>query len=66
MSPDFPLEMLVTVLFEDQDGKTKVTLKHSRLPATTEGQGAQQGWNESFDKLVAVLGQTRRSGYGRD
>src|ERR671919_1560212 len=28
-SADFHLEMLVTVIFEDQNGKTKLTLKHS-------------------------------------
>lgn len=55
MSQDFPLEMLVTVIFEDQDGKTKITLKHSGLPATAEGMGAQQGWSESFDKLAESL-----------
>jgi uncharacterized protein YndB with AHSA1/START domain len=55
MSPDFPLEMLVSVTFEDQDGKTKMTLKHIGLPATPEGEGAQQGWNESFDKLAESL-----------
>lgn len=55
MSQDFPLEMLVTVIFEDQAGKTKITLKHSGLPATAEGQGARAGWNESFDKLAESL-----------
>lgn len=55
MSSDFPLEMLVSVTLEDQDGRTKMTLKHSGLPATPEGQGAQQGWNESFDKLAKSI-----------
>ncbi|HET9915322.1 MAG TPA: SRPBCC domain-containing protein [Anaerolineales bacterium] len=55
LSLDFPLEMLITVTFEDQNGKTKMTLKHIGLPATPEGEGAQQGWNESFDKLAESL-----------
>lgn len=55
MSSDFPLEMVVSVTLEDQDGRTKITLKHSGLPAGPEGQGAQQGWNESFDKLAESL-----------
>jgi uncharacterized protein YndB with AHSA1/START domain len=55
MSSDFPLEMLVSVTLEDQGGRTKITLKHSGLPAGPEGQGAQQGWNESFDKLAESL-----------
>ena len=52
LSADFPLEMLVTVTLEDQDGKTKMTLEHIGLPAGSEGEGAEQGWSESFDKLA--------------
>lgn len=55
MSADFPLEMLVTVTFEEQGGKTKLTLKHVGLPAGGDRDGAQQGWSESFDKLAEVL-----------
>jgi uncharacterized protein YndB with AHSA1/START domain len=55
MSPDFPLEMLVTVTFEDQDGKTKMTLRHTGLPAGPESEGTHQGWSESFDKLAESL-----------
>ena len=55
MSADFPLEMLVTVIFEDSGSKTKMTLKHVDLPIgeMTEQTGA--GWNESFDKLAESL-----------
>jgi len=55
MSLDFPLEMLVTVTFEDQDGKTKMTLRHTGLPAGPESEGTHQGWSESFDKLAESL-----------
>ena len=55
MSADFPLEMLVTVTFEEHEGKTKLTLEHDDLPTGAEGRGAQQGWNESFDKLAESL-----------
>jgi uncharacterized protein YndB with AHSA1/START domain len=55
MGADFPLEMLVTVTFEDQDGKTKMTLRHSGLPAGPESEGTHQGWSESFDKLAESL-----------
>jgi len=54
MTEDFPLEMLVTVEFEDIDGKTKMTLRHEGLPASDK-QGAGVGWNESFDKLAESL-----------
>lgn len=54
-SPDFPLEMLVRVTFEDIGGKTKMTLEHIGIPAGPESEGTQQGWNESFDKLDESL-----------
>jgi uncharacterized protein YndB with AHSA1/START domain len=55
MNPDFPLEMLVTVTLEDYEGKTKMTLKHSDLPAGEMGELTGAGWNESFDKLAENL-----------
>jgi uncharacterized protein YndB with AHSA1/START domain len=55
MSANFPLEMLITVTFEEQDGKTRMTLRHTNLPMGGEGDGAQIGWTESFDKLAESL-----------
>lgn len=55
MGADIPLEMLVTVTLEDVGGKTKMTLTHAGLPAGEDQDGANQGWNESFDKLAAEL-----------
>lgn len=57
MSDDFPLEMLVTVMFEEQDGKTKLTLKPSGIDgiSATDHENMEQGWNESFDKLAEIL-----------
>lgn len=57
LSDDFPLEMLVTVMFEEQDGKTKLTLKPSGIDgiSATDRENMEQGWNESFDKLVEIL-----------
>lgn len=56
MPADFPLELLVTVTFEKQEGnKTKMTLVHSGMPEGEHYQGAYQGWNESFDKLAESL-----------
>ncbi len=56
MSPDFPLEMLVTVTFEESGGKTKLTLQHAlgSVPAS-ERDLCQQGWSESLDKLAGNL-----------
>ena len=55
MSRDFPLEMQVTVTLEDHDGKTKLTLHHVGIPAGPDRDGANQGWNESLDKLAETL-----------
>ena len=53
--PDIPLETEITVTFEDQDGKTKMTLRHAGLPVGEHGSQAEQGWNQSLDKLAASL-----------
>ena len=52
---DMPLEMLVTVTFEEHEGKTKLTLHHVGIPAGPDREGANQGWSESFDKLAEYL-----------
>lgn len=55
MSADFPLEMLITVIFEEYEGKTKLTLRHVGLPAGEMSDQTEDGWNESFDKLAESL-----------
>jgi uncharacterized protein YndB with AHSA1/START domain len=55
MSADLPLEMLVSVTFEEYEGKTKMTLEHAIPQTVPEREGAQQGWGESFDRLDAYL-----------
>ena len=54
MTAEMPLEMLVTVTFEDLGGKTKLTLRHAGLPAEMRTD-AGQGWSESLDKLAQSL-----------
>ena len=55
MSADFPLELLLTVTFEEQGGKTKMTLRHVGIPAGEMSDLTAAGWNESFDKLPESL-----------
>jgi len=55
MKGDWPLEMLITVTFEENEDKTKLTLKHSDIPAGENRDMAGAGWNESFDKLAEYL-----------
>lgn len=52
-----PLEMLVTVTFEEVDGKTRMTLTHSGIATIDDKSrtGMNQGWNESFDKMAQSL-----------
>ncbi len=51
---NWPLEMKITVLLTEADGKTRMTLHHEGIPgALTEM--CVLGWNESFDKLAANL-----------
>jgi uncharacterized protein YndB with AHSA1/START domain len=65
MSPDFPLEMLVIVTFEDHAGGTRMTLKHIGALSAPDSEGMQQGWSESFDKLAESI-EERRADYGRE
>ncbi len=55
MSGDWPKELLVTVTFEEQDGKTKFTLRHVGIPVGEMSELTEAGWNESFDKLAESL-----------
>jgi len=60
MNVDFPLELLVTVTFEEQGGMTKFTLQHAGLPSGEDFDNCRVGWNESFDKLAELLVQERK------
>ncbi|MET0944314.1 MAG: SRPBCC domain-containing protein [Flavobacterium sp.] len=51
----FPLELQVTVTFEELNGKTKMTLTHIGIPAGQMTDLTNTGWNESFDKLAESL-----------
>lgn len=57
MSGNWPLEMLVTVAFEELDGKTKLTLKHSGINdiSAADRDNMEQGWSQSLDKLAEIL-----------
>lgn len=55
MSGGWPSELLVTVIFEENDGKTKLTLRHEGIPSGENRDSAEAGWNESFDKLAEYL-----------
>jgi uncharacterized protein YndB with AHSA1/START domain len=55
MSPDFPREMLLTVTFREQAGRTRLTLQHTGLPPGEVNDLTRSGWNQSLDKYSGVL-----------
>ena len=59
MTGDWPSELLATMTFEDQKGKTRFTLRHEGLPPGEMTESAKTGWNESFDKLEKVLAEEK-------
>jgi uncharacterized protein YndB with AHSA1/START domain len=61
MGGDWPLELLVTVTFEEHEGKTRLTLRHVGIPAGENRDLAKAGWNESFDKLAEYLEKEKSS-----
>jgi uncharacterized protein YndB with AHSA1/START domain len=57
LSADFPMEMQISVVLEEQAGKTKLTLKHSGIAdiKAKDRSDMEQGWRQSFDKLAEIL-----------
>lgn len=55
LSSDYPMKTIVTVTFEELDGKTKLTLQQSEIPFGPDSESADQGWSESLDKLANIL-----------
>jgi uncharacterized protein YndB with AHSA1/START domain len=54
MPGNWPLELQVTVTFEQTAGKTKMVLEHVGLPPEIYDD-CQTGWQQSFDKLEKNL-----------
>jgi uncharacterized protein YndB with AHSA1/START domain len=65
MNPNWPLELLTTITFEEQSDKTKLTLtwapvnaKRIEIKAFAEAMpGMNQGWGGSFEQLDILLHQ---------
>jgi len=55
MPGEWPLELLVTVSFEETGGRTKMTLRHEGLPEGLMREQCEAGWSESFDKLAESI-----------
>ncbi len=55
MSGDWPLELKLMLNFQEEDGKTRLTIQHSGFPDHENASMAEAGWNESLDKLADLL-----------
>jgi len=55
----FPMEMLISVSFEEEGSKTKLTLVHSGIENIneTDRSNMQVGWTQSLEKLAELLAQ---------
>ena len=51
----FPKELHVTITFKEENGKTKMTLRHLGIPSGEIMDSTRKSWNESFDKLAESL-----------
>jgi uncharacterized protein YndB with AHSA1/START domain len=49
MPDGYPATTEVTVLLEDLGGRTRMTMRHAGVPASS---GAGGGWEQAFDKLA--------------
>jgi uncharacterized protein YndB with AHSA1/START domain len=52
--PEMPGEMMLTVTFTNDEGRTRMRLEHTIPRVMAEG-GARLGWTESFDRLDETL-----------
>jgi uncharacterized protein YndB with AHSA1/START domain len=67
MSATWPLEMLSTITFEDDGGKTRLTIRWAPHNASAEEQqtfdssrdSMRQGWEGTLEQLAAYLARQR-------
>lgn len=57
MGGGWPPELLITVSFAEERGGTRLTLRHTGIPAGETSEQCRAGWSESFDKLAGCLAE---------
>ena len=56
LTEEYPMELMLTVTFEDEDeGRTRVTIRHMGHPPGQDMEGARMGWTTSLDKFADAL-----------
>jgi uncharacterized protein YndB with AHSA1/START domain len=56
MPGDEPTEMEVELTLSEEGGRTVLTLEHCGFADAQLARQAEEGWNQSFDKMLACLG----------
>ena len=59
LSPEWPEETLVSVFFDDERGKTRVTMRYGIPKAIAGSAQAREGWNQSLDRLETYLASVK-------
>jgi uncharacterized protein YndB with AHSA1/START domain len=54
MVGEFPMELQISINFEEHGGKTTMTLIHNGMPQDS-AKDSEDGWNQQFDKLVDAI-----------
>jgi uncharacterized protein YndB with AHSA1/START domain len=55
IGPDWPLQTLMTVTFEELAGATRVAVRDEGIPPGPDGDGTRPGWVEMLDDLAEYL-----------
>jgi uncharacterized protein YndB with AHSA1/START domain len=63
MSPGHPSETMVTITFSEQEGKTKLTLRHSIPRSLPEREGMEQGWSQMLESLSREMADVINGDY---
>lgn len=57
-------ELLTTVTFADEGGKTKLTVRQTTPPGEA-GRGQNQGWSETLERLADLITEEAKHGRGK-
>src|SRR6266850_7877902 len=57
-------ELVTTVTFADEGGKTKVTVRQTTPPGEA-GRGQNQGWSETLERLADLIAEETKHGRGK-
>lgn len=56
LSKEWPSESQIIGIFDDEDGKTKLTLRHVGIPQSgKEREMCEEGWSQTLDRLTEYV-----------